>query len=151
MPDIAWLRPDGIADAARGLGLRLRPRGRRVPQRRGIRERDRRGEPIADKHFIVLFNAGDDVMDFHIPAIEYSPKWDVLVDTAGERADTEPLEPGSTVVGCTRKALHRARRSTTCPSPRSTTPSRRRSPATGADSDDMPGPLSEGRAWSTSR
>ena len=64
---------------------------------RGIRERDRRGEPITDKHFIVLFNAGDDDVDFRIPAIEYSPKWDVLVDTAGEQADTEPLEPGSTV------------------------------------------------------
>ena len=49
----------------------------------GIRERDRRGEPIADKHFIVLFNAGDDDVDFHIPAVEYSPRWDILVDTAG--------------------------------------------------------------------
>ncbi len=32
---------------------------------RGIRERDHRGEPIVDKHFIVLFNAGDDIVDFH--------------------------------------------------------------------------------------
>ena len=66
-------------------------------ERRGIRERDRRGEPITDQHFIVLFNAGDELVDFHIPAIEYSPKWDVLVDTAGEQADSAPLDPGSTV------------------------------------------------------
>lgn len=64
---------------------------------RGIRERDRRGEPIEDKHFIVLFNAGDDIMDFTIPAVEYSPKWDVLVDTAGDLADSDPHEPGSIV------------------------------------------------------
>jgi glycogen operon protein len=64
---------------------------------RGIRERDHRGEPIVDKHFIILFNAGDDDIDFHIPAPEFSPKWNILVDTAGEQADGEPLDPGSSV------------------------------------------------------
>ena len=83
MPDIAWLRPDGTemqpedwdSGFGRAVGVFLNGDG--------IRERDRRGEPIADKHFIVLFNAGDDDVDFHIPAVEYSPRWDILVDTAG--------------------------------------------------------------------
>ena len=94
VPDIVWLRPDGTlmqpedwdSGFGRAVGVFLNGGG--------IRERDRRGEPIVDKHFIVLFNAGDDIVDFHIPVIEYSPKWDVLVDTAGEQADSEPLEPG---------------------------------------------------------
>jgi glycogen operon protein len=63
----------------------------------GIRERDRRGEPITDKHFIVLFNAGDDAVDFVIPDVKYSPEWDVLVDTAGVLANTDPVQPGATL------------------------------------------------------
>ncbi|MBD8024473.1 glycogen debranching protein GlgX [Microbacterium gallinarum] len=95
IPDIAWLRPDGTqmqpedwdSGFGRAVGVFLNGDG--------IRERDRRGEPISDRHFMVLFNAGDDVVDFVVPDVEFSPKWDVVVDTAGEHADTEPLEPGA--------------------------------------------------------
>ncbi|MDF2554596.1 MAG: glycogen debranching enzyme GlgX, partial [Microbacterium sp.] len=97
IPDIAWARPDGSqmqpedwdSGFGRAVGVFLNGDG--------IRERDRRGEPISDDHFIVLFNAGDDAVDFVIPAVEFSPEWDVIVDTAGVNANTEPIEPGSTL------------------------------------------------------
>ncbi|HEX5729536.1 glycogen debranching protein GlgX [Microbacterium sp.] len=98
VPDIAWLRPDGTemqpedwdSGFGRAVGVFLNGSG--------IRERDRRGDRITDKHFIVLFNAGDEDVDFVVPAVEYSPKWEVLVDTAGERADSAPIEPGAEVI-----------------------------------------------------
>ncbi|MBW9092899.1 glycogen debranching protein GlgX [Microbacterium jejuense] len=97
LPDIAWLRPDGTlmqpddweSGFGRAVGVFLNGQG--------IREEDRRGEPIRDRHFIVLFNAGDDIIDFHIPVVEYSPDWEVVIDTAGERADSALLRPGDTV------------------------------------------------------
>jgi glycogen operon protein len=70
----------------------------------GIRQRDRRGEPITDLHFVVLFNAGDDPIDFTIPAVDPSPSWDVLIDTAGEQADSVIVEPGG-IVSLEAKAL----------------------------------------------
>jgi len=103
IPDIAWLRPDGTqmqpedweSGFGRAIGVFLNGAG--------IRERDRRGEPISDRHFMVLFNAGDDPIDFHLPAVEFSPQWDVLVDTGG-RAGGDPLDPGE-VLTLTSKAL----------------------------------------------
>jgi isoamylase len=98
IPDIVWARPDGTQmqqedwDSGFGRAVAVFLNGD------GIRERDRRGAPITDHHFIVLFNAGDDTVEFLIPAVEFSPKWDVIVDTAGEHADTEPIDPGSTLV-----------------------------------------------------
>ncbi|WP_248243067.1 glycogen debranching protein GlgX [Microbacterium kunmingense] len=97
IPDIVWLRPDGSemqpedwdSGFGRAIGVFLNGNG--------IRERDRRGEPISDKHFMILFNAGDEEVDFHLPAVEFSPKWDTVVDTAGQRADSEPLAPGESV------------------------------------------------------
>ncbi len=97
VPDIAWARPDGSQmqpedwDAAFGRAVAVFLNGD------GIRERDRRGEPISDRHFIVLFNAGDDTVDFKIPDVEFSPEWDVVVDSAGLHADSEPVAPGSTL------------------------------------------------------
>jgi glycogen operon protein len=92
--DIAWLRPDGTlmqpedweSGFGRAVGVFLNGQG--------IREKDRRGEPIRDRHFIVLFNAGDDIIDFRIPVVEFSPDWEVVIDTAGERADSALIEPG---------------------------------------------------------
>jgi glycogen operon protein len=97
LPDIAWLRPDGTlmrpedwgSGFGRAIGVFLNGAG--------ISERDRRGEAIRDRHFIVLFNAGDDIIDFHIPVVEHSPDWEVVVDTSGELADSQPVKPGEVV------------------------------------------------------
>lgn len=98
VPDIAWGRPDGsqMQDEDWGSGF-----GRAIAvflNGDGIRERDRRGQPIDDEHFIILFNAGDDPIDFTIPQVDYSPTWDLVVDTAGEQAGEGPIPPGGTVL-----------------------------------------------------
>jgi glycogen operon protein len=104
IPDIVWLRPDGSVmepsdwDSGFGRAVGVFLNGN------GIRERDRRGESIRDKHFIVLFNAGDDDVEFTLPDPEFSPRWDVLVDTAGKHANTHPVDPGD-VLGVGAKSL----------------------------------------------
>ncbi|MDZ8171598.1 glycogen debranching protein GlgX [Microbacterium xanthum] len=97
IPDVVWLRPDGTlmqpedwdSGFGRTVGIFLNGRG--------IRERDKWGEEITDRHFVVLFNAGDEPVDFKIPAPRYGPEWDVMVDTAGEWANTDPVAPGSRI------------------------------------------------------
>ncbi|WES65217.1 glycogen debranching protein GlgX [Microbacter sp. GSS18] len=97
VPDIVWLRPDGTimqpedwdSGFGRAIGVFLNGDG--------IRERDRRGDEIEDEHFVVLFNAGEEDVSFHVPEVEFSPRWDVLVDTAGELAGVGPIEQGGTV------------------------------------------------------
>jgi isoamylase len=98
VPDIAWGRPDGTQmqpeDWESGFGRAISV----FLNGDGIRERDRRGQPIDDQHFIILFNAGDEPLEFTIPKIEGSPDWDLIVDTAGEQAGEGPVPPGGTVL-----------------------------------------------------
>ena len=97
LPDIVWLRPDGTemqpedwdSGFGRCIGVFLNGNG--------IRERDRRGEPIVDKHFVILFNAGEEHVQFCLPDVQASPNWAVIVDTAGDLADTRPVKPGEYV------------------------------------------------------
>ncbi|MBD7958200.1 glycogen debranching protein GlgX [Microbacterium sp. Sa4CUA7] len=97
IPDIVWLRPDGSrmqpedwdSGFGRAIGMFLNGNG--------IRERDRRGEKITDQHFFVLFNSGDEAVDFHIPDADFAPRWDVMVDTDGELADSPPVDPGGSI------------------------------------------------------
>jgi isoamylase len=97
IPDIVWLHPDGTVmqpedwDSGFGNAIGVFLNGD------GIRERDRRGEPISDRHFIILFNAGDEPQEFRLPDRGFSPRWDVLIDTAGELANDGIVEPGATV------------------------------------------------------
>jgi len=97
IPDIAWLRPDGTEmqpeDWESGFGRAIAV----FLNGGGIRERDRRGEEITDRHFFILFNAGDDDVEFTIPRAEYSPRWEVIIDTAGQLADTVVLSGGDTI------------------------------------------------------
>lgn len=98
VPDIVWGRPDGSQmqpeDWESGFGRAISV----FLNGKGIRERDRRGQPIDDRHFIILFNAGDEPVEFHIPEVDFSPVWDILVDTAGEQAGADPIDPGGVVM-----------------------------------------------------
>jgi len=97
IPDIVWLQPDGTAmepedwDSGFGRAIGVFLNGD------GIGGRDARGERITDRHFIVLFNAGDGVVNFTLPIDEYSPVWEIVVDTAGVAADSELRVAGSVV------------------------------------------------------
>jgi len=97
IPDIAWVRPDGTqmqpedwdSGFGRAIGVFLNGDG--------IRERDRRGEEIHDRHFFLLFNAGDEAVDFTLPDVDASPHWDVVIDTSGEGTDGPPLAGGDAI------------------------------------------------------
>ena len=55
-----------------------------------ITERGARGEPIRDKHFLLLFNAHDDAVRFVLPGADHADGWHVAVDTAAP-----PGRPGT--------------------------------------------------------
>ncbi|MCU1581017.1 MAG: glgX, partial [Microbacteriaceae bacterium] len=63
----------------------------------GIPGRDGRGERITDLNFLLLFNAHDATVDFTIPTAEYSPAWEIVIDTAGAGADSAPRHAGETL------------------------------------------------------
>jgi glycogen operon protein len=80
--DIIWLTPSGreMTDAdwnvgyARSLTVFLNGDA--------IIEPGTRGEPIRDKHFLLLFNAHSDAVRFVLPDADHADGWHVVVDTA---------------------------------------------------------------------
>ncbi|HEX4442901.1 MAG TPA: glycogen debranching protein GlgX [Galbitalea sp.] len=97
MPDIVWLQPDAAvmspADWDSGFGRAITV----FLNGLGIHGRDARGERVTDKNFLVLFNAGDDAVNFVMPPDEYSAYWEIVVDTVGANADSHAREAGSTI------------------------------------------------------
>ncbi len=97
LPDIVWLQPDAAVmsptdwDSGFGRAIAVFLNGK------GIHGRDARGERVTDKNFLVLFNAGDDTVDFVLPPEEYSAYWEIVVDTVGQQADSHAREAGSTL------------------------------------------------------
>jgi len=95
LPDIVWLRPDGTqmreqdwdAPLGRAVGVYLNGEG--------IRQRDARGEPIIDVDFLLFYNAEPEDAEFRIPP-RTNQMWDVVIDTAGRSADSEPKSAGDT-------------------------------------------------------
>jgi isoamylase len=81
LPDIAWLRPDGSpmtkedwdAGFARSLMVFLNGDA--------IREPNRRGEPVVDDSFLMLFNAGDEELTFQLPPTKLGQAWQPVLDT----------------------------------------------------------------------
>ncbi|HEY2090441.1 MAG TPA: glycogen debranching protein GlgX [Thermoanaerobaculia bacterium] len=79
--DIGWFKPDGtqMTDAdwqngfARSLGVFLN--GSNIPTP------DRRGEPIVDDSFYLLFNAWHEPLDFRLPPNDLGERWRKVMDT----------------------------------------------------------------------
>ncbi|WP_291049075.1 glycogen debranching protein GlgX [Herbiconiux sp.] len=94
LPDIAWLNEDATemqpeewdSSLSRSVGVFLNGQG--------IRARDPRGNPLSDVNFLLYFNAHDEDQEFTLPSAEYAPSWDVVIDTAGEAADSQVFEAG---------------------------------------------------------
>ncbi|TBN57161.1 glycogen debranching enzyme GlgX [Glaciihabitans arcticus] len=97
LSDIVWLSPEGDAMVPEDWDT---PLGRAVGMflnGQGIRGKDARGERISDRNFIVFFNANDEPVDFVLPSEEFSPSWEVVVDTAGIAVSVEPRHAESTL------------------------------------------------------
>jgi glycogen operon protein len=106
--DIEWFssdatqmdEPDWTDGYARTLMVFLN--GEAIP------EPDRLGRPIIDSHFLLLFNAHSESVDFTMPPKEYGAEWVVRVDTtqatlpdgttAWEPGSVHPIEGRSVVV-----------------------------------------------------
>jgi glycogen operon protein len=79
--DIGWFKPDGklMTDAdwqngfARSLGVFLN--GDAIPTP------DRRGDPIVDESFYLLFNAWHEPIDFRLPDHGWGDRWTKIIDT----------------------------------------------------------------------
>ncbi|WP_051422903.1 glycogen debranching protein GlgX [Arthrobacter sp. MA-N2] len=104
LPDIVWLDVDGTTmtpsdwDSGFGRSVGVFLNGD------GIRGRDNQGRRIKDVNFLLYFNAHDDEVGFKVPSDEYAPAWDIIIDTAGGGADTEPVL-AETVLGVGAKSL----------------------------------------------
>ncbi len=96
LPDIVWLKADGTEmepedwDSGFGRSVGVFYNGL------GIREPDVRGRRITDKNFVMLFNADDSTVEFKLPTREYSPFWEVLIDTASS-TEPQPVKAGDVV------------------------------------------------------
>jgi len=79
--DILWLKPDGSEmsdqewahDFARCLGVHL--------SGAAMDERDRRGRPIHDDNFLLLFNSHHEAIAFRLPVLGAVGEWQSLLDT----------------------------------------------------------------------
>jgi glycogen operon protein len=85
--DIAWLTPAGeemteadwSASYAKSMAVFLNGGA--------ITEPDPRGDPVTDKKFLLMFNAGPEPITFSIPEARLGLDWEVVVDTLSPRGD----------------------------------------------------------------
>jgi isoamylase len=92
LPDLVWLTTEGAdmqpgdwdSGFGRVIGVFLNGNG--------IRERDARGQPITDQHFLLYFNAHSEAVECTLPSAEFSEAWQAIIDTAGRIADDRTIE-----------------------------------------------------------
>ncbi|MGD9998725.1 MAG: glycogen debranching protein GlgX [Ilumatobacteraceae bacterium] len=91
LPDIVWLTTEGEAmqpedwDTGYGRVVAVFLNGQ------GIRGRDMRGQRVEDDHFVLYFNAHDDVVECVLPNEEFSAQWRVVLDTSSRLDPEIPL------------------------------------------------------------
>jgi glycogen operon protein len=112
--DIAWFRPDGIemvdGDWKEGYFKSLQ-----VWLGGELRYVDRRGEPIIDDDFLILFNAHWDDIFFKPALPEMERPWQIVINTStrledGEPGDVQPAEADVKVEGRSMVVLTRPRK-----------------------------------------
>ncbi len=103
--DIAWFTPSGThmtdADWEQGFAKALAV----FLNGQAIAEPDRRGQPVVDDSFLLLFNAAAQPLEFTVPDEVYGAGWAIVVDTSDATTpirlgpNTGPsLEPGRALV-----------------------------------------------------
>jgi glycogen operon protein len=95
--EIVWLTPSGAEMTetewnqhfARCLGVYLAGDN--------LKRTDRRGRPIRDDNFLVLFNAHYEKIDFVLPQLQYSAEWWTVLDTSATQSpfQGQHLSPGA--------------------------------------------------------
>ncbi|MBI5088770.1 MAG: glycogen debranching enzyme, partial [Actinobacteria bacterium] len=91
-PDIVWLTTDGQEmqpedwDTGFGRVIAVFLNGQ------GIAGRDARGQRVEDDHFMLYFNAHDDVVECVLPNAEFSAGWRVVIDTSGQHESDVVLD-----------------------------------------------------------
>ncbi|MCM5681258.1 glycogen debranching protein GlgX [Schlegelella sp. S2-27] len=93
LKDVLWLKPDGSEmgaaewehEHARCLGVYLAGAG--------LDDVSRHGEPLQDDDFLILFNAHENEIAFHMPPIE-GEAWTVQIDTVHPRGEAPPTPHG---------------------------------------------------------
>ena len=75
-----------------------------------ITEPDKRGEPVRDEHFLLLFNAHSDAMRFMLPSVDHADGWHTVIDTAALPSRTSigswpAMLPGGTTVDVTGRSI----------------------------------------------
>jgi isoamylase len=91
--DLGWCKPDGSemgdddwnAGSAPTVGLFLNGEA--------ITDRDRRGQPVTDDCFLLLFNAHHEPIEWTLPKL-WGDRWELVIDTSDPVQEGEALESG---------------------------------------------------------
>jgi len=92
--DVAWFTPGGEEMTEQDWDARFAQSLTIFLNGDAITEADRRGEPIRDDSFLLLFNASPRELEFVLPPPQYGEGWETVLDTA---RPAEPFEDGAAV------------------------------------------------------
>ncbi|MBD2758725.1 glycogen debranching protein GlgX [Yimella sp. cx-573] len=94
--DIGWYSPDGNAMTELDWRNRLARSMTVFLNGTAIQAPDRQGRKVEDDHFLLLFNGGDEDLEFTVPPVVADAEWSVAIDTS---ADVEGDQFQETIEG----------------------------------------------------